>query len=85
MHDYEYLLYKLERKLLMCHFKYKDEFIEYFTGKLKDILVLNEELKPNEKEFLTKINQLKYEFMRNLFSYQLKTKKLMLELYKRNE
>jgi len=69
----------------MCHFMYKDEFIEYFTGKLKDILVLNEELKPNEKEFLTKINQLKYEFMRNLFSYQLKTKKLMLELYKRNE
>lgn len=41
LHDYEYLLYKLERKLLMCHFKYKDEFIEYFTDQLKSILVLD--------------------------------------------
>ena len=65
----------MERRLRFGHYKYKDEFSEEFTMGLNEIISLDGDLRPNEKEFLTKINHLKYEFMKNtLAPDKLKTK-----------
>ncbi len=69
----------MERKLRFGHYRYKDEFIEEFTDMLKGILHLDGDLRPNEKEFLVKINQLKYDFMKNLLPQEkLKAKSIEL-------
>jgi hypothetical protein len=77
--DFYFLLYMMERKLRFGHYRYKDEFIEEFTDMLKGILHLDGDLRPNEKEFLVKINQLKYDFMKNLLPQEkLKAKSIEL-------
>jgi hypothetical protein len=69
----------METKLRFGHYRYKDEFIEEFSTMLQEILHLDGDLRPNEKEFLVKINQLKYDFMKNLLPQEkLKAKSIEL-------